>query len=383
MGFLDGGKFPDYKLLDQKVCQLASATETNILHQINPLNADEEKKKFLESYEKGNEYNPHFRYAPRNPLYSYFSISPTFQTHKKELSELLGELGHDSLGLIIEKKILDLFERMELIKSIGTANFSNNSEEYYGKVNNKVLKFAKELLEKKEKKEGNKISFEKGKSMIDSFIKKKKLSYKVVRRESEGSKFSVNIRTKEIFIKKDLQLTDSMVKRLIAHEIEGHVYRYENGSLQPYSVFARGLSKESLETDEGLAIIVEQKEKLNVDSQLREYAGRVLAVDIASKKNFYETFDSLKKHFKDEDAFTITMRVKRGLHKQSEAGAFTKDALYLKGFLAVGKFLEEHDMTQLYYGRYSVYDAPLVMDVDGLVKPKYLPNCDFDFCPKK
>jgi uncharacterized protein (TIGR02421 family) len=382
MSFLDGGKFPDYKLLDQKVCQLASATETNILHHINPLNSDEEKNKFLESYEKGDKYNPHFRYAPRNPLYSYFSISPTFETHKKELSELLEELGHDSLGLIIEKKILDLFERMELIKSIGTANFSNNSEEYYGKVNTKVLKFAKELLEKKVKNEGTKISFEKGKRMIDAFVKKKKLPYKVVRRESGGSKFSVNIRTKEIFINKDLQLTDSMIKRLIAHEIEGHAYRYENGLLQPYSVFARGLSKESLETDEGLAIIVEQKEKLNVDAQLREYAGRVLAVNIASRKNFYDTFDSLRAYFSKEDAFTITMRVKRGLHRQSDPGAFTKDALYLKGFLSVGKFLEEHDMTQLYYGRYSVYDASLVMDVDGLIKPKYLPDCDFSYCPK-
>ena len=377
MDFFDSGKFPDYKLLDQKVCQLASATETNILNHINPLNVDLEKKRFFENIEKGDEYNPHFSYTPRNPLYSYFSISPTFEIYKKELNELLEDLGRDSLGLIIEKKILDLFERMELIKSIGTANFANNSGEYYGKVNSKVLKFAKELLEKKVKNEGTKISFEKGKRMIDSFIKKKKLSYRVVRRESGGSKFSVNIRTKEIFINKDLQLTDLMVKRLIAHEIEGHAYRYENGLLQPYCVFARGLSKESLETDEGLAIVVEQKEKLNADNQLREYAGRVLAVDIASKKNFYETFKSLVTHFSKEDAFTITLRVKRGLHKQSEPGAFTKDALYLKGFLAVSKFLKDHDMRQLYYGRYSVYDAPLVMDVDGLVKPKYLPECDF------
>ncbi|MBT4870901.1 MAG: DUF1704 domain-containing protein [Candidatus Diapherotrites archaeon] len=377
MSFLDGNKFPDYMLLDQKVCQLASATETNILNHINPLNAEEEKKRFLQKHALGDEYNPRFAYAPRNPLYSYFSISPSFETHKKELNELLEDLGRDSLGLIFEKKILDLFERMELIKSIGTPNFSNNSGEYYGKVDRKTLKFAKELLSKKPKKEGNKVTFKKAKSMIDSFIKKKKLPYKVVQRESGGSKFSVNIRTKEIFINKDVQLTDSMVKRLIAHEIEGHAYRYENGLLQPYSIFARGLSKEGLETDEGLAITVEQKEKLNVDAQLREYAGRVLAVDIASRKNFYETFNALSDYFPKEDAFTITLRVKRGLHKQSEPGAFTKDALYLKGFLAVSKFLEEHSMIELYYGRYSVYDAPLVMDVDGLIKPKHLPECDF------
>ena len=382
MSFLDGDKFPDYKLLDQKVCQLASATETNILHHVNPLNGDVEKQKFFDFLKKGDEYNPKFSYTPRNPLYSYFSISPTFETYKRELNELLEELGHDSLGLLFEKKILDLFERMELIRSIGTPNFSNNSEEYYGGVNKKVLKFAKELLEKKVKKEGKKVTFAYAKKTIESFLKKKKMPYKIVQRESGGSKFSVNIRTKEIFINKDLALTDSMVKRLIAHEIEGHAYRYENGVTQPYSIFARGLSKESLETDEGIAITVEQREKLNVDSQLREYAGRVLAVNIASKNSFYNTFKLLREYFNDDDAFTITQRVKRGIHRQSEAGAFTKDALYLRGFLSVGKYLEDHNIDDLYYGRYSVYDAPLVLDVDGLTKPKHLPDCDFSFCPK-
>jgi len=377
MSFLDGNKFFDYKSIDQKVCQLASATEINILHHINPLNAVEEKKRFFEKIEAGEEYNPHFRYAPRNPLYSYFSISPTFETYKKELHELLDDLGRDTLGLIFEKKILDLFERMELIRSIGTPNFYNNSEEYYGKVTKNVLKFSKELLQKKEKKEGVDITFVKAKSIIDNFLKKKNLKYKVVLRESGGSKFSVNIRTKEIFIDKNIQLTDLMVKRLIAHEIEGHAYRYENGLLQPYSVFARGLSKESLETEEGLAIMVEQKEKINVDAQLREYAGRVFAVSVASKNSFFKTYDILKDYFLKEEAFTITMRVKRGLHKQSEPGAFTKDAVYLKGFLAVSKFLEDHSLEELYYGRYSVHDTSLIMDVDGLKKPKYLPECEF------
>jgi len=377
MGYLDGNKFTDYVSLDQKICQLASATETNILSHINPQNAEEEKVRFFKKVELGEEYNPKFLYAPRNPLYSYFSISPTFQTHKRELQALLECLGRDSLGLIFEKKILDLFERMEVIKSIGTPNFANNSKEYYGGVSKKELKFARELIAKKVKKEGNKITFQKAKSMIDSFNVKKKIPYTVVQRDFGGSKFSVNVRTKEIFINRDLGLTDLMIKRLIAHEIEGHVYRYENGLLQPYNIFARGISKEGLETDEGLAVVVEQKEKLNVDSQLREYAGRVLAVNIASKKNFYDTFEALKEYFSKEDAFTLTLRVKRGVHKQSESGAFTKDAIYLNGFLVVSKFLEEHSMKDLYYGRYSVYDVPLVLDVDGLTEPKYLPNCDF------
>jgi uncharacterized protein (TIGR02421 family) len=375
--------FVDYIQLDQKVCQLAGAIEANVLSYINPQNIVAEKKKFFEELEKGNEYNPKFMYPSRNPFYSYFSMAPTFETHKRELAALLEQVGQDSLGLIFERKISDLFERMELLKSVGTPNFSNNSEEYYGKVNNKLVKIAKELVTKKVKIDKEKVTFVEAKRIIDNFIKSKKIPYRVVERESTGSKFAVNIRTKELKINSDARLTKESVKRLIAHEIETHAYKYENGSLQPYALFARGLSKEMLETEEGLAVIVEESKGINCGSQLKNYAGRVIAINSAKKKSFYGTFKELEQFFSNSDAFNLTLRAKRGTFKTSGKGAFSKDALYLKGRFEVEKFFEDGGkLEELYLGRYSVYDYPLVKDVDGLKKPKFLPEVKkISYCP--
>ena len=105
-------------------------------------------------------------------------------------------------------------------------------------------------------------------------------------RPHSSSSFSVNIRTKNIFINQDYVFTKESLKRLIAHEIESHIYRYENGVRQPYLIFAKGLSKETLKTEEGLAVYVEEKKKINTDLQLKNYAGRVVAINLALKKNF-------------------------------------------------------------------------------------------------
>ncbi|MFA6064322.1 MAG: tyrosine/phenylalanine carboxypeptidase domain-containing protein [archaeon] len=369
-------RFFNYTLIDQKICQLAGAIETNLLTYINPQNLGEQKKKFFESLNKNEQYNPVFTYASRNPLYTYFDMNPNFKIYQNELKELIKDLGEDSLGIIFEKKIIDLFERMELVRSVGTENFAGNSESYYGTVDPQTLRRAKELLSKEIVLEEKKIHFDEAKKVIEAFLKKKKLNYKVKQRETEnGAKFSVNIRTKEIFINKDVFFSENTLRRLIAHEIEGHVYRYENGLLQPYGIFSRGLSKETLETEEGLAVYIEQQQKINIDAQLKEYAGRVMAITTASKKSFFETFEEMNKYFSQEDSFTLALRAKRGTWKQDVGSAFTKDALYLKGLLLVEDFLKDQKVETLYHGRYSINDTPLALDIAGLVKPAHLPEC--------
>jgi len=56
-----------------------------------PIEADKEEGHLhlvTQAIEEGNEYSPQFTYLPRNPLYSYFTISPSFQTYKRELKYL-------------------------------------------------------------------------------------------------------------------------------------------------------------------------------------------------------------------------------------------------------------------------------------------------------
>ena len=367
-------KFVDYVLLDQKVCQLASSIESNILSCLAPSNLKSEKKRFFHAIEKKEEYNPSFSYPPRNPIYAYFSISRAFSTYKHELKELLPQLGMESLSLLFEKKILDLFENMELIRSIGSPNFANNSEEYFGAVEKKTVSLAEDILKKRVSLgENRSVGPERAAAEITSFLNARRIPYKVVIKESVA-KFSVNHFTREITVSDSLLISENELRRAIVHEIEAHVYRSLNGAMQPYKIFSKGLSKETTETDEGLAVFVEKAQGVILDSQLRNYAGRVLAINIAGKKSFYETFQELRAFFSEEDAYYLTLRAKRGTFDQSVGGAFTKDALYLKGMVAVEEYLEKRDIGELYMGRYSVYDVPLVLDVDGLKKPKHLPD---------
>ena len=48
----------NYLLIDQKICQLANAIETNILSYTNPQNLEEQKKLFFEYLQKNEKYNP-------------------------------------------------------------------------------------------------------------------------------------------------------------------------------------------------------------------------------------------------------------------------------------------------------------------------------------
>jgi hypothetical protein len=364
-------KFIDYKGLDQKIGEIAVSTQLNTLFYINPQNLDEEREKFFQELKKGNEYNPKFMYPSKNPLYSYFAMKPTFETYKSELRELLGELGSDCLGLLCENKILDILENIELVKSIGTPNFSENSKQFYGTVDKNLLKLAKEQVAKK-------ILEKKGKKITLEEAKRKKLNYKIEMRDSTGSIFAINSKERILYINKNAEFDEILVKRLIAHEFETHAYRYENGFTQPYALLSQGTSKMMLETEEGLAVNVEKLKGLGVASQLKIYAGRVIAIDLAIKKSFYKTFKELQKYFSDDEAFILTVRAKRGTYKTSEPGAFTKDMLYFKGMFKVEEFLKEHDIKELYYGKYSIEDYSLVKGIDGLKEPKFLPEIPKD-----
>lgn len=366
-------KFYNYTLVDQKICQLAATIETNILSYTNPINLEQEREKFFIALKKGEEYNPTFVYVPKNSIYSYYSKNITLPVFKNEMKELFKEIGTDSLGLIFERKLLDMFDRIELIKSVGTENFSQNSEGYYGEITREAKKYAKELLFKKIEPSEKTINFTEAKEKMENALFKRKLKYTVVEKITPGARVSVNVRTKEIMISKHIQLSEIELNRLIAHEIEGHIYRYENGCTQPYRIFSRGLSKETLKTEEGIAVYIEQKEKINIDEQLKQYAGRLIAIQTAQKYSFYETFEEMKQYFSEEEAFVLTLRAKRGTVDQKRGGAFFKDALYLQGYMEINEFAQECKLYDLYYGRYSINDAPLVFDVDGLKKPKYYP----------
>ena len=148
--------------------------------------------------------------------------------------------------------------------------------------------------------------------------------------------------------------------------------RYENGKQQPYNIFSMGLTN-YLGTEEGLAVVNEELNHCLTRATLKTYAARVIAVHKALKCTFRETYNYLVKYLGKENAFEVTLRAKRGIGNTFFPGAFTKDHLYLKGYIEVKKYLNNGgELRKLYYGKIGVKDIPIVETVPDLVNPLFL-----------
>jgi uncharacterized protein (TIGR02421 family) len=129
------------------------------------------------------------------------------------------------------------------------------------------------------------------------------------------------------------------------------------------------------ETQEGLAVLAEIACGGLTASRLRQLAARVVAVhSLVSGASFVETHRILTGHgLPAGSAYGVAMRVYR-------AGGFTKDAIYLRGVLALLKHVASGGALDLFFlGKFSIEDLPLVGDLAGRgllaparIMPRYL-----------
>ncbi len=190
-----------------------------------------------------------------------------------------------------------------------------------------------------------------------------------------SARVTVSSLHKRIRIKHGERFSPQEVRRLLAHEIEVHVFRRENGAQQPFRIFRHGFPG-YLETEEGLAAYAEQRMGLLDHDQLRIYAARVLAADLALQGSFTDVFTALREYLPPEQAYAIAQRVKRGLTNTAQPGGFTKDQCYLSGYLAVSQAANAGLLNLLYTGKVGLADIPLVrkLTTAGIIKkPVHLP----------
>jgi uncharacterized protein (TIGR02421 family) len=191
-----------------------------------------------------------------------------------------------------------------------------------------------------------------------------------------SARVAVSSLHKRIRIKYGERFSPREVRRLLAHEIEVHVFRGENGARQPFMIFQHGFPG-YLETEEGLAAYAEHRLGLLDHDQLRIYAARILAADLALNGSFGDVFTALREYLSPDQAYAITQRVKRGLTDTTQSGGFTKDQCYLSGYLAVSQAADAELINLLYAGKVGLADIPLVrkLTIAGILhKPKFLPQ---------
>jgi len=359
---------------DRALFDIALLLDVSIVKYVNPENWIEEKKKFFEEHEKGREYNPCFKFLPRNPLLSYIKINPEHELCLKKLNEI--KTDDSAIGKLFNRRKELLKSKIELLQSIGLADkFTRKSIEFYGSVDARLLKSAEQILELAPREEKKDVSSEAARFYLQYSLNEIGFKWKVLTDTSLVSDAVLVPGLKQIRIREDAFFSSTDVLRLKIHEIETHLYRYENGCRQPFKIFGMGVSEGWQRTDEGLAVYNEELLGALTLSIIRKYAGRVLAVYYSMKYSFYESFKLLSEQFSDEDAYMLVQRAKRGLSKTVKPGAFTKDIIYLKGRAEVKEYLEKgRDIKNLYVGRVSVKEADFLPEITQLRAPEFMPD---------
>lgn len=335
-----------------------------LLAAVNPKNTRVEKRKFFK-----NKYTelPTFKYEP-------VKINP-YRLKQKLLSIPLQKIQDISIRNLYEAVVNSYFDKIDMIGSLNTNKFLYNSLRYFGRPSKKDLVNASYLLHLPEipGEAKNEPAFD-AKDAMKVFQKALddynisaniELNNKVISQVMViNSKQSIQFQPSAKFKRKEL-------RALIEHEIGVHMVTTMNSISQKLKIFNLGLPVNTL-TQEGLAILAEYLSgNINL-KRLKKLALRVIVVDMmCSGADFIECFDALTEEYQVEenDAFNIVTRIFRG-------GGFTKDYLYLSGFVKIFRLWEEEqDLTPLLVGKTSLPFYNTIEEMIGremIAPPKYI-----------
>lgn len=337
-----------------------------LLKYVKPVNLDEERSRA----EKDPLYNPVFQYR---------EVDVDLNEATKRLSEAVKD--ESPMGHLLEKKRQELLLRIELLKARGDAKeFTKRSFELYGKPTQSLLKHAKIMLSSRPAcalppKEKDLLTAEKTAEKMQAVLDKYSLhNWKVDIRQKLVANCTVG--GGSVYIRADATFDPVYVDALIKHEIETHVLTAENGTNQPYALFRRGCAG-YLDTQEGLAVY--NQNRIYTDHHEKWYnpPRNALATQFALSHSFAETRAYLSEElgYDEQKALSQAVTIKRGLRNTSEHGGFTKSLVYLRGLLAVKKFLKNGgNMADLYVGKIALEDIEDVLRIEELKRPLLLPE---------
>lgn len=310
---------------------------------ITPTNVDKERKIFLKN--KGK-YNPQFEYE---------KIDETFDDYKHILKEM--SFGDTKIEKLYNQRKKELIKKIELIQNVGSSTFSTNSLKLYKGPDEELVKTAYSILQLPPSAKAKKIPRKEALALLRKVFNTLQLKYNI---NNINIITSANVSTEKklLELKKRERFSEDYTKRLVVHEIGTHVLRTENGLLQELKLFRTGFP-DYIETEEGIAAYNEYRTGLMTNSILRNYAGRVIAVHQALENDFQSTYKHLRKYFQEKTAWKLTLRAKRGIADTAQKGAYTKDVVYLRGFLKILKFSEQHDIAELYVGKIGLQHLTL------------------------
>ncbi len=346
----------------EKIDQIISNTfkKVNLVYYLSPAKEDEDKQK--KEFLAGNITEPNFTY--KELKYNPYEI-------EEELNTL--DIPDDIMGKIFRRKRDEMYIENQTIVNRGDKEIVRaNTAELNGSPDKKLVDYAVKLFSKiPDINLPENVSAEKAKISLEQALTDYGLSdWKV--EFSDKRLTTLYPEYKKITVCETRQFKEGAEKRLAVHEAGVHALRAANGYNQPLKIFAVGLPK-YLSAEEGLAVYSEGLSNTQNPKTMRDYAGRVIAVDSVCKEfSFQHTFDRLRSFDLGEDqAWNLAVRAHRG-------GGLIKDHIYLDGYLKIKEFAENNgDFKKLYTGKIGLNDINLVTDLleQKILKPaKYIPE---------
>ncbi len=333
------------------------------------------------------------------PVVSYEPLD--FSDEKDELQSIAKACdADDRIGLFLRSTALSYLTALEMLENRGTARFTELSIDLYGtprklqlggqtttvEAAEHFVAFSQKYSEACEATEEDVCILpgyvaDQLRKALDSVLGEHNVEVvvdpKLVSKAAAGAE-RIRVRGSTCFSHLD-------VKQLIEHEALVHTLTLTNGRKQKRLRCLGDGSPRTTKTQEGLALFAELITNAMDVSRLRRISARVKAIDLAlAGADFVELF----RYFLDigqspTESYYSAMRVFRGGDVNGYV-AFTKDTVYLEGFLKVhaffreaieaGNYLYPH---YLFAGRLTTEDVVLFEDLflDGTISlPRHEPE---------
>jgi hypothetical protein len=173
--------------------------------------------------------------------------------------------------------------------------------------------------------------------------------------DGRPARMSVRSHEQVIVVDGTARFGDAEARRLIAHEVGGHVLRTHNARRQPHPLAAVALG-DATATEEGLAATVESLLGVQRPHDLRNYALRTVAVHRGAELGVLPLVRELAGFALLPTAVEVAVRVKRGLRDPNLPGGFTKDHHYFSGLRCISTLVAGDNalLRPLFATRWSV-----------------------------
>jgi len=346
------------RALDRVLASLSS--RLGYSSRINPTAGSQrrEKTSFFEARARGRRYEPRFDYEP---------LAEGVAERAAVLAAARG--GDGPYGGLLDGVRREALAKYQVLAARGTDRFAAAAALLYAPPDDDLVAAARRVLFEEGRTgadEPSTVSAETMAERLRTGLAEYGLhDWTVVLAEHMSARASVLPLSRKVKIRPGVRFGETDVVRLVRHEVGVHAVRAANGGRAPLRIFTMGLAG-YLPTEEGLAAMNEVRH--GVRTGLRLFALRVLAVHEAATAPFSAVYEMLlDRGADDEAAWAIALRAKRGMVDTGMPGAYTKDAVYLRGYRQVAAWLDEGGSWDeaLRRGKVGLGDLPRLRRWDG------------------